>query len=230
MKAKKGTDFVTSIPDEGEHNARCIWIIDLGRQLRTWQGQEKEIDQIMFVFELPDSMDTFDPKKGPEPHVVSSEKFTNSLGSRANLRAFIEDWRGEKFINGNEDDFDLSSLVGKPCGIEIEHNVSKTNGRTYANIKRIICPKEKKNDKGKVVRAKREVAPLINRTITFEFGVSKKEVFDTIPGWIQNIIRSAVNYDEVAHIYGYEEKNQTANTGDDKSFAKSQQDDSDDEF
>ena len=57
---------------------------------------------------------------------------TASLGKKANLRKFLETWRGRKFTDDELKGFELAKLAGLGCLITLVH--SERNGAVYANI------------------------------------------------------------------------------------------------
>lgn len=116
---------------EGVHAARCVDTIDLGERVKNPPGVPAKIVAVCaLVFrtgELKDNGEPFD----------LSEEFTISMYSRANLRQFLESWRGKSYTDEQADQgVPLHKLVGQTGLISVAHN-SKA-GKTYANIKSIM--------------------------------------------------------------------------------------------
>jgi hypothetical protein len=108
--------------------ARCIHVLDLGEMVKEWQGLTSLKPGVQFVFY------TGVTKENGEPFLLSSKEFTNSMGDKANLRKFLEAWRGAAYTDEQvKQPIDLSKLVGKACQLTIDHGISKKN-RKYATI------------------------------------------------------------------------------------------------
>lgn len=115
---------------EGTHIARCNWVIDLGTHLDAKYGKPKR--QVLLGFELPNTL-LPDGDRAGEPFLVT-RRFTQSLGPKAHLRAFLQAWRGRTFTDEELEGFDLFNVAGKPCFVTITHNKSQDGSRTYTNI------------------------------------------------------------------------------------------------
>jgi hypothetical protein len=70
------------------------------------------------------------------------------MNEKANLRKFLESWRGKKFTDAESESFDITKLIGVPCLLSVIHKVSKS-GNTYAEIsgvnllpKGMTCPEQ----------------------------------------------------------------------------------------
>jgi hypothetical protein len=130
---------VTTKPMDGEQGdfkphpkgpvlARCIHVLDLGEKVSEWQGLTSLKPLVQFVFY------TGVMKQNGEPFLLTSREFTNSMGEKANLRRFLEQWRGAAYTPEQvKKAIDLEKLIGQPCQLTIDHGVSK-KGRTFATI------------------------------------------------------------------------------------------------
>lgn len=108
--------------------ARCVHVIDLGERVSEWQGLTSLKPGIQFIFY------TGVKKENGEPFLLTSREFTNSMGDKANLRRFLEQWRGAAYTAEQvKKPIDLARLVGQPCQLTIDHGTSK-KGRLYATI------------------------------------------------------------------------------------------------
>jgi hypothetical protein len=121
------------LPPEGIHVARCVRVVDLGTQRSEFNGNSKRLRKVRTSWELPEEKTVFDQERGEEPFLVSKE-YTKSLGTKSNLRRDIESWRGRGFTGSEAEAFDLTTLLGTACMINLIHEVSKQNRRKYAKI------------------------------------------------------------------------------------------------
>lgn len=108
----------------GNHPAVLVALVDLGTQHDEYQGTAKWSRQLVLVWELPTKK-----RKDGKSHVIDA-KVTLSLSEKATLRKYAEAMTGLKITDGSE--FDVSSLVGKACMINVLHKQS--GDKTYANI------------------------------------------------------------------------------------------------
>lgn len=169
--AKKSADSFQLAPS-GTFIGRCVWLIDLGTQVTTYQGQEKKMHKCILGFELPDEL-----MDDGRPFLVS-ERYTVSLSEKANLRAVIEAWRGQKFTDEEAQGFDLAKLAGQPCMISIIHNQS--GDKTYANISSVA-----KLMKGTVC------PPQVNPSLVFAIEEVDTDKYDKLPDWIKKIVKQS---------------------------------------
>lgn len=122
---------------EGQFAARCVDVINFGEKLESYVGKpEKLVPKVGIVFrtgEVNEHGDVIDLVR----------EFTVSMFETANLRQFLEAWRGKSYTDDEvEEGAPLHKLVGHPALITVEHKKSG-QGRTYANIKGITSlPKQ----------------------------------------------------------------------------------------
>lgn len=161
--------------------ARCYMLVDLGKQNDSWQGEAKIIHKIRLAFEIPKYRFKYTDSDGKEqegPSVIG-DKFTLSMGEKANLRKLIEEWFGKKFpSNEAAAQFDLEKVVGHVCMINVVH--TEKNGNTYANI-------------GSLSPYMQEMgpppAPELDPIIYTD---GNADVFEKLPDWIKKIISEQV--------------------------------------
>jgi hypothetical protein len=60
-----------------------------------------------------------------------------SLHEKANLRKFLESWRGRAFTKEELDGFDIFTVLGVVGQVQVIHNVGD-DGQTYANVKAVM--------------------------------------------------------------------------------------------
>lgn len=117
----------------GVHAAVCVDCVDLGPTVHQYGDEEPyEVQKLALVYQV----DAINPDTGKrfEPSV----EFTASMGDKANLRKWLEGWRGKSYTDEEANaGIPLHKLVGQPGILTIEHVPTK-KGRTYAKPKTII--------------------------------------------------------------------------------------------
>jgi hypothetical protein len=116
----------------GQFAAQCVDVIDLGAKLDVFPGQEPTVVQkVVLLFRTGELNDEGSP-------IDIGREFTVSMHEKANLRAFLEDWRGKPYREAQLDEgVALAKLVGQPGYLSIVHKMSR-KGRTYALIQTIM--------------------------------------------------------------------------------------------
>jgi hypothetical protein len=173
-----GGDF-KPVP-QGTHVAICNMVVDLGKQRREWQGQEKIQPQVFIRWELPNERLEWTDKDGnkKEGPMVIGQTYTVSLGDRANLRRDLEAWRGRAFTPEELAGFDIANLIGKPCMVTVTH--TEKQGRTYANVASVSgIPK------GMTKPEKPEIDPII-------YDDEHLNAWNHLPEWLQKKIDAQV--------------------------------------
>ena len=175
---------------EGVHLAVCIGVWDLGTQHS--KVFDKEIHQVLIMWEIPHERITIDNKSLP---MAISKRYTLSLNEKASLRKDLESWRGKAFpAETLKEGFDLKKILGKTCQIQIIHN--ENNGKTYANIAGIMAlPKG--------------TEPLESENpLRFYSMADSKEVPEDTPEWIKEIIKQSkelqskeLNEEEIEEVF-----------------------------
>lgn len=169
-----GTKQREIIP-EGQYDAICYLVAELGTHTRTGQYGEKTNPELMIGFEIPELQITYE-KDGVEvtaPRVIN-QKFTQSMGEKSNLRKFLEAWRGKSLTAEDISSFTPEQILGRGIQLSIEH--SKCG--KYANIK-AVAPLHKSVKLGKPVN------PIVN------FGISDlntPDEFNKLYPWLQKIV------------------------------------------
>lgn len=113
---------------EGQFAARCVDVIDLGEKVEQYGDNPAKLShKVALVFR------TGEKNEKGEPIDIAKE-FTLSMFELANLRKFLEAWRGKTFTDAEVDEgAPLHKLCGVTALLTVEHKTSK-GGRTYANI------------------------------------------------------------------------------------------------
>lgn len=109
----------------GVHQAVCVDVIDKGILEVTYAGKTKKQHKLSLAWQIDETRD--DGKR----HLVY-KRYTASLNEKATLRKDLESWRGRAFTREEEMGFDVESIIGANCLLNVQHN---TNGdKTYANV------------------------------------------------------------------------------------------------
>ncbi len=126
MKWKEGQQFEN--PPAGSHCARCYSLVDLGTQQHTFQGETRVSRDVRISFELPHARMTgkYNPEVKGKPFAVHLT-VKQSLHTKANLRRYLEGWRGKKFDKESVETFDPKKLVGLPCRLALIENGDYVN-------------------------------------------------------------------------------------------------------
>ncbi len=168
--------------DAGTYAARCYSMILIGTVKETFQGEEKEITKVRIGWELPTELKVFKEEEGEKPLTISKE-FTLSMHEKANLRKFLESWRGKGFTEDEAKYFDITVLLGKPCMLSIIHKVGKVKGNTYADISGITTVPKGMN-----------VPAQINASFEFSFPPFDEVKLNAMPDWLRDKIKSSNEY------------------------------------
>jgi|LakMenE01Jun11ns_1017448.scaffolds.fasta_scaffold9768239_1 hypothetical protein len=170
----------------GNYPARCYSMVHLGTVEENILGTVKKLNKVRVTWELPTELKVFKEEKGEQPCVISKE-FTLSLHEKATLRNFLKNWRGKDFTDEEAKSFDIETLVGAPCMLNITHKPKKDGSGVYAEIgsvsampKGFVCPEQ------------------INPSFIFtydDFDISK---FEILPEFMRN---KMVNSDEYKQLF-----------------------------
>lgn len=109
---------------EGTHQAVCVDVIDKGMQPNTFKPgtMQHKIDLVWQIAELRDDGKRYQVYK----------RYTLSLNEKASLRHDLESWRGKPFTTDEEHGFDVETVIGANCLVNVQHR-SKAD-KTYANV------------------------------------------------------------------------------------------------
>lgn len=126
--AKKSSgDFV--LCPAGAHLAVCVDVVDLGNVKTQWQGKEKTQHKARVVWQINERMDDGKP-------FTAQRRYTLSLDDRAALRKDLESWRGRAFSEDELNGFDVESVIGKGCMLNVVHETR--DGKTYDNVATVM--------------------------------------------------------------------------------------------
>jgi hypothetical protein len=128
--ASAGDSKMFTPAPEGVHQAVCVDVIDRGwlpNQFKPGTEQHK-VDLAWQINELRDDGERF----------VVYKRYTLSLNEKATLRHDLESWRGRPFTREEEMGFDVETIIGANCLINVQHKPSKDGSRTYANVMSVM--------------------------------------------------------------------------------------------
>ena len=131
----RGTTNFDPIP-AGAHIATGTGVFDLGTRHNQTFGTDSR--KVTVIWEVPGSRGKFerDGVVVDLPRQISRQ-YTLSLSPKSNLYRDLVAWRGREFIPAELAGFDLFSILGTSCQIQIVHNESE--GRTYANVAKVMA-------------------------------------------------------------------------------------------
>lgn len=116
---------------EGQFAMSCVDVVNLGINVEVFPGQEpREVEKVALVFASGER------QEDGSLTLVTTE-MTNSANEKANLRRFIEAWRGRSYSADQvAAGLPISKLAGQPALVSIEHVVTR-KGKKFAKIKSI---------------------------------------------------------------------------------------------
>lgn len=115
---------------EGVHQAVCVDVIDLGMKPNPFKpgSEQHKIDIAWQIGELRDDGKRF----------VVYKRYTLSLNEKATLRHDLESWRGRVFTRDEEMGFDVETIIGANCLINVQHKRSADGTKTFANVMSVM--------------------------------------------------------------------------------------------
>lgn len=179
-----GSDKEFKQVPQGNHQARCFGLVDLGTQRTQTPDGERLMHKIFIRWELFGVDDDDKPLATDDGRpLVIGKQYTLSLSKKANLRADLESWRGAAFSDAELRGFDVSKLLGQYCMLTIKHD---TKGeKTYANVASVgKWPAFLKNQKPAPVNAN-EVFDVMNPDMN---------LMESLPNWLQDKIKASIEF------------------------------------
>jgi hypothetical protein len=190
-KDSGGGNF-TPVPP-GAYIARCYQVIDLGTQTSDGQFGQKSAHKLRLSWELFGEDDEGQPLTvsfgGKTMPMTVSKNYTVSLHEKASLRKDLVAWRGRDFTPEEARAFDVSRLLGSFAMANIT-NSTGNNGKTYANVAGL-------SPLPKALAANKPAG--IHELVRFDLDNPDMAVFEELPPFIQEQIRSAPEWDRAAN-------------------------------
>lgn len=175
-----GKDF--PILAAGSYAARCYSMVEVGTTTEEFKGETKSQKKVFITWEFPTELAVFDEEKGEMPHVLSKE-FTISLGEKANLRKFLESWRGQNFTKEELDGFDIDKLLGAKCLMSVKHKEPNSEGKVWPEISGVaLLPKGM------------ECPPLINPIRLLTYDNWNESFFESLPEFVKKKMEGTPEY------------------------------------
>jgi len=182
IKAKSGGSTQKELIPKGMHIAICYSMVHVGTVQWEYMGEVKYSDKIRITWELPKLTKVFNEESGEQPFVISKE-YTLSMHEKSNLTADLQSWRGKDFTPQEADDFDVTTLLGIPCTLNIVHKEAK-NGNTYSNVGNV-----------NPVMAGMDIPPQSNPNFEFNYDESfDLNWLESQPDFIKEMIKSTPEY------------------------------------
>jgi hypothetical protein len=184
--AKAGAN--TPLVDAGTWNAVCVGYADLGTQYS--KEFDSEAQKVMLFWDIPDQRMEWEGESKPRR---ISNRYTLSLGKKANLRKMLDVWRGRPFTEDELKGFDLSKLIGVGCMLNIAHVPKKDGSGNMAVVQGVMA-------------LPRGMPPAImeNDAIRYETMSTTGEFIEppeSLPEWITKIVKESYEYKQ-AHGIG----------------------------
>lgn len=125
----KGSESKFRPHNEGQFVGQCVDTIDLGQKVQDFPGTPKYLaPTCAIVFR------TGERNEETGEYIDIAREFTVSMGDKANLRKFLEQWRGKPYTPEQIDaGVPLHKLTGNHGLLTVAHKKSGA-GKTYANI------------------------------------------------------------------------------------------------
>jgi len=112
-------------------NAVCTGFLPMG--LEENFNKNGYVRKLVLTFETEEKMKEGEYAGKP---FFFSQKYTESLHEKSNLRRDLESWRGKSLSEVEVAGFDIEKVVGVPCTLALVENTK--GGNTYLNIGNIL--------------------------------------------------------------------------------------------
>jgi hypothetical protein len=176
LRFKTKTSDFEPIP-AGNHVAICTGVCDLG--LQRGNGKFEPREEVWIQFELPEQRFTYTKNYIKHEGTRSTgRRFRVSMDPKANLRKFIEPWQGHFPNDAAANSFELKSLLGKICMVQVVHT-DGADGKVYANLDAAL-PVPVSLD----VSTVKQTQP----TLYYEIGVSDADALSALPDWLRKLV------------------------------------------
>jgi hypothetical protein len=173
------------IAPAGTHLARLYRIIDLGTQMREFEGKVTMSRKAKFFFELHgEDADGKPLLTSDGKPLIQSREYTVSLNEKANLRRDLEAWRGKAFTEDELKGFDISNILGHFCMVNITHR--QKGDMTYADLKGVSSVPN--------IYKKQGLPEGVNTKMLFNLDKFDKTMFDSLTENIKETIKKSPEY------------------------------------
>ena len=180
-----GSNSEFKIAPVGNHLARLYRVIDLGTQMREWEGKTTMTRRVKFFWELHGEDEQGNPLSMSDGKpMIQSREYTWSLHEKSALRQHLEAWRGLAFSDAELKGFDIKKVLGQFCMLTIAPRAS--NGKNYADVKNVSSVPS-------IIR-KAGLPAGINDTMIFDLTKFDPVMFESLSEWIKAIIVKSSEY------------------------------------
>lgn len=114
----------------GTLHAVCFGVWDLGMQKAEFNGKPVIQHKVIVGWETFERIESNDEWDGQRYRLY--RRYTLSLNEKASLCKDLNSWRGKNFTDEERKGFDLETLIGSNCFLNVIHK--EGNGKTYANV------------------------------------------------------------------------------------------------
>jgi len=178
-----GNRIAQPIIEPGVYPARLVQILDLGVQAqRPYKGQEKPpAQELMLTYELVDvfMVDEEGNEVEDKPRWVSETFVLHNLkADKAKSTVRYHAFDPQENFEG-----DWSQCIGMPINVTLVNNAS--GDKVYTNVASVAAMRPKDADKCPELKNPSKVFDLMNPDV---------EVFNALPQWLQDKIKSNLNY------------------------------------
>lgn len=161
------------------HPATLYRIVYIGTVKTEYKGEIKHVFKVSLTWELNNKKKVF--KEGEEAKPISvSQIYTFSMGDKSNLRPIVEGIIGG-LTPSQAVDFDLDSLIGSACLLQINHGVSETG-----TPKQLLTTSQFPEGV--------PVPTPFNKQILLSFEKWDEYLFNSLPEWMQKEIKETPEY------------------------------------
>ena len=186
LKIKKKSGPSVPPMEAGTYAAVCVGIVDLGEQYS--ETFKKYNDKVLIIWEIPSQTVEIDGENKPR---WISRDFSASLSEKSNLYQTLVSWRGKAFTESEltEDEngfmqFSVLDMLGTGCFLQVI--VEEKDSGSYNRITSVISLPVG-------IPAPTTETPLI----AFDIDAWDDEVFNSLPGWIQDRIKKSTQYQKL---------------------------------
>ena len=178
MKAPTPTTIKEKI-EQGNYRAVLYRIVYIGTVEGEYQGKPKRTFKVHLTWELSDERKVFKEGDEAKPFVIS-QTYSFSMGDMSNLRPIVTGMIGG-LTEAEAVNFDLDTLLGKACMLQISHGVSNTGKFKYI-LSTAQLPKGM------------QAPDAYNELVLLSYTDWSDKVFESLPPWIKDEMRKTDEY------------------------------------
>jgi hypothetical protein len=175
--------------EPGSYHAICYGVIDIGTRETVYGNDKKNSHQVVLQFEIPSERIQVerDGKKVDLPK-GASKTYLLSLSEKSKLYEHLAQWRGIPFTKEQLAGFDLFSICGANCLLQILNGVSEKDKKTFAYISGIM----------KLMKGMSKLSPE-NKMVTYSIQENGMNIPENLPDWIKKKIDESFEIQAMKH-------------------------------